>query len=538
MVKYSTMLTVVCGSGVSHMCRNRVIRLLLLVYVACTILPSTVSAQQVVDLNPYVNETPALESLDQRTPLAAAEGFMRAAELGDYEVASKYLDLRYLPEGLSDADGSRLAEQLYIVISRKLQIDFGALSPDPEGLGDDGLPSYRDLLGKIVTIRGSRPIYLQRIPGENGSKIWRISNATIAELPDLYGQFGYSPFVEKVRSLSPSGSFLGVELFNWIVAVLAGSVAAIAWLAIAWPLSKIVTRRRPSHTERVRRYLTRPIPAVIFVALGTYVLRDLGLGATANRIAEGGTVVTLVVVWLLFATINLIRDLYSRYLQARGRDSGLMLVRPVTSTCKVLISLLAITIWLDNVGVNVTALVAGLGVGGLAVALVLQKPMEDILGAITLYTQQPVTVGQFCTSGDVSGTIEEINLRSTRVRKINNNIVVIPNSLFATASIENISERKQILHQQLIRLALDTSEAQLRDTLAKLRDILRSHPHVLTNEWRVRFLEFGEFSKNIEIFAHINTTDWQEFLEIAENLNLKTGGVLESTGVRLALPTR
>ena len=517
---------------------NSLSRLLLLVIVTCTMLPGAVSAQEVVDLNPYVDETPALENMDQRTPLAAAQGFMRAAELGDYEVASQFLDLRYLPEELSDADGKRLAEQLYIVISRKLRIDFGGLSTVPDGLADDGLPSYRDLLGKIVTVRGAQPIYLQRIPDENESRIWRISNATVAQIPDLYARFGYSPFVEKVRSLSPSGSFLGAELFKWMMAILAGSAAVIAWLAIAWPLSSFVTRRHPDYTERVRRYLTRPIPAVIFAVLGVYVLRDLGLGVTASRIAEGGTVVTLLIVWLLFATVNLFRDLYSRYLQARGRESALMLMRPITTTLKVIASVLAVTIWLDNVGVNVTALVAGLGVGGLAVALVLQKPLEDILGAVTLYTQQPVTVGQFCTSGDVSGTIEEINLRSTRVRKINNNVVVIPNSLFATASIENISERKRILHRQLVRLALETSEAHIRDALDKLRDILESHANVLANQWRVRFFEFGEFSKNIEVFAHINTTDWQEFLAIAEDINLKTVGVLESIGIELAKPAR
>jgi MscS family membrane protein len=517
----------------------RMSRLCLLLLLAIhTVLPGAVSAQEVIDGDRYVDEIPDLENLDQRTPLAAVQGFMRAAEMGDYDTASQYLDLRYLPEGLSDADGNRLAEQLYIVVSRKLRIDFGALSTVPDGLTDDGLPSYRDLLGRIATVSGTQPIYLQRIPDENESSIWRISNVTVAQIPDLYAQFGYSPLVEKVRSLSPAGSFLGAELFKWIMAILAGSTAAIAWLAIAWPLSNFMTRRHPDYTEQVKRYLTRPIPAVIFAVLGVYVLRDLGLGVTASRIAEGGTVVTLLVVWLLFATINLVRDLYSRYLQTRNRESALMLMRPLATTLKVVASVLAVTIWLDNVGVNVTALVAGLGVSGLAVALVLQKPLEDVLGAATLYTQQPVRVGQFCTSGEVSGTIEEISLRSTRVRKINNNVVVIPNSLFATASIENLSERKRTLHRQVLRLAVETSEKHIRDALTKLRDILKSHTNVAGNQWRVRFFEFGEYSKNIEVFAHINTTDWEEFLAVAEDINLKTVGVLESVGIDLAKPAR
>ena len=94
-----------------------------------------------------------------------------------------------------------------------------------------------------------------------------------------------------------------------------------------------------------------------------------------------------------------------------------MLLGPVSSTIKVFVALIALTFWLNKVGVEVTALIAGLGVGGIAVALVLQRPLEDILGAFTLYTQQPVMIGQFCTSGDVTGTIDEH--RAIRADKYN-----------------------------------------------------------------------------------------------------------------------
>ena len=463
---------------------------------------------------------------------------MRAAELGDYELASTYLDLRYLPDDLTDSDGAQLAEQLYIVVARKLRVDFNALSNAADGLADDDLPSYRDALGEIATPRGTMTLYLQRIPGANDNRIWRISNATVAQIPELYEQFGFSPLVEKVRQVMPAGSFLGAELFKWVFALIAATGAALAWLALAWPVSRAITRHRIASRARVEHYLTRPIPWVIFVLVGYWTLRDLGLGVTASRLSQGGTLVTFVIVWLLFATVNLLRDLYSTYLEARGRESGLMLMRPVTSTIKIVVALLAITIWLDNIGVNVTALVAGLGVGGLAVALVLQKPLEDILGAITLYTQQPVSIGQFCTAGNVSGTIEEISLRSTRIRKLDNNVVIIPNAIFATASIENVSERRRILHRQMVRLAQDTSQAEIRQLLDGLRESISSHAKVIADGCRVRFVGFGEYSKDIEVFAHIDTTDWQEFLAIAEEINLATQGVLEATGARLAVPPR
>lgn len=350
-------------------------------------LPNSSQAQQVVDLDAFIDDVESLDEVGQRTPLKTAQGFMRFAELGEYERAAEYLDMRYLPDNLSETDGAVLAEQLYIVISRKVRIDFGALSDEPEGMDGDGLPSYRDTLGALETQQGKLSIYLQLIPGKEDTRIWKVSNASVARIPQLYQEYGYSPFAES---------------FKWVIALLAGLTAALAWLVSAWPLSSYLTCRNLRNTDRVRQYLTRPIPTLVFLVVSAEVLRNLGLGITATRIAEGGTLVTIAVVWFLFATTNLLRDIYAKFLQARDRDSGLMLVRPVTSTAKVVIAALATVVWLDNVGVNVTALVAGLGVGGLAVALVLQKPLEDIMGAITLYTQQPVTVGQMCVCGNVT----------------------------------------------------------------------------------------------------------------------------------------
>ncbi len=498
--------------------------------------PGIAWAQEQSEL--LTGEGEPVEQVDLRTPLTSALGFMQFAENGNYVRAAEYLDLRYLPDEMESANGATLAEQLYIVIAREMPIDFGALSDEPEGRDEDGLPSYRDALGRIETSHGQISIFLQYIPGPGDAKIWKVSNSTVAQIPALYDEFGYNKFVEVVHSISPEGSFLGAEYFKWIIALLSGITGALIWLALAWPLSKFVTRRSAENKERVRHFLTRPIPTLIFAVLVYYVLRDLGLGVTASRIAEGGTIVTIAIVWLLFAIINLSRDIYAGYLKARGRDSALMLLRPITSTAKVLLVILAAVIWLDNIGVNVTALVAGLGVGGLAVALVLQKPLEDIMGAITLYTQQQVTVGQFCTCGDVTGTVEEISLRTTRIRTVSNTVVVIPNANFATASIENVTARRRILHNQTVRLALETSEELVRSVLQQLREMLLTIDKVTEDASRVRLIGFGEFSIDVQVFAHVGTTDWGEFLAIAEDINLGTIATLEKVGAKIAEPSR
>ncbi|MFT4519423.1 MAG: MscS family membrane protein [Halioglobus sp.] len=516
---------------------SRVIPAFLLALIT-SLLPALVYSEETAEVAAQLNDVKPIGEIDQSTPLKTAQGFMRFSELGEFESASDYLDLRYLPKVMSETDGATLAEQLYIVISRKLPIEFDALSDVTGGMKGDGLPSYRDTLGTLATTQGKLAIYLQQIPGEGDTRIWRVSNASVARIPQLYELFGYSPYVELIRAQVPEGSFLGAESFKWVIGLIAGIGSAIAWLIIAWPLSLFLTRRNSANTGLVKQYLTRPIPTLIFVLVGATTLKILGLGVTASSIVEGGTLVTIAVVWFLFATINLLRDLYAQFLDSRGRASALMLLSPVTKTIKVVIVLLATVVWLDNIGVNVTALVAGLGVGGLAVALVLQKPLEDIMGAITLYAMQPVTVGQLCTCGEVTGTIEVISLRTTRLRTLKNTVFIVPNAIFATASIENISERNRILHRQTVRLALDTPESVVSNTIEKLREMLLTIDEVTEDASRVRLVGFGEFSLNVEIFAHVGTTQWTEFLAIAEVINLKTLSALEGTGAKLAEPPR
>lgn len=481
---------------------------------------------------------PDRELVEQRSPAGSMRSFMHSAEQGDFESAARYLDLRYLPDSMGEPDGAALAEQLYIIISRQIDIDLDALSDSPDGADNDGLPTYRDLLGTVVTTAGQRAIYMQHVPGEGNERIWKVSNASVARIPELYAEHGYSPVVEWIREFSPEGSLAGIEYFKWMIGLTSAILAALAWLLFAGILSRLITRENPQNQVRVRRYLARPVTALIFIFVGSTAMQSLGLGATAQRVSEAGTIRIIIAVWFLFATVNLFRDLYAQYLSARHREAGLMLLGPITSTVKVLIAIFAVVIWLDNVGVNVTALIAGLGVGGLAVALVLQKPLEDIMGAITLYTQQPVRVGQFCTSGNVTGTIEEINLRTTRVRRPNNNVVLIPNALFANATIENITEKKRSLHRQTVRLSLDTSQEQLEQVIERLKQMVSSYPEVVEDAWRVRFFELGEFSINIDVFAHINTTDFAVFLEHSEAINLATIGILGEVGVSLAKPPR
>ena len=160
----------------------------------------------------------------------------------------------------------------------------------------------------------------------------------------------------------------------------------------------------------------------------------------------------------------------------------MVLMRPLANAIKLLIAVGAVLLWLDNIGINITTVLAGLGVGGVAVALALQKPMEDVFGAVTLYTQQPVRVGDFCRIGTERGTIEEIGLRTTRIRTLTNSVIAVPNSKLASEPIENISARQKIRYRPTLRLRYDTTPEQLQQVLEGIRGLLGSHERVLQDD--------------------------------------------------------
>jgi len=268
------------------------------------------------------------------------------------------------------------------------------------------------------------------------------------------------------------------------------------------------------------------------------VLEMVGIGITAQKIQRSQTLVTIAWTWVLLSGATLIRDVYSAHLAELGRPGAVVLLRPATNAIRVLIVIVALLVWLENVGFNITTLLAGLGVGGVAVALALQKPLEDILGALSLYTQQPVRIGDFCKIGEQLGTVEEIGLRTTRLRTLANSLVAIPNAKLVTEQIDNYSARRMILYRPQLRLRYDTTRAQLRQILHSIREMLASHEHIVQDAPRVRFIGFGEDALILEIFAYIATKDFATYLEYAEDVNLKVLAIIGEAGTNLALPAQ
>ncbi|MGA8727163.1 MAG: mechanosensitive ion channel family protein, partial [Terracidiphilus sp.] len=242
-------------------------------------------------------------------------------------------------------------------------------------------------------------------------------------------------------------------------------------------------------------------------------------------------------VWLLIQFASWSEAYVSRSFQSRNLPGATSILRLARWVVDLLIIFAGVLVSLYYFGVNPTAALAGLGVGGIAVALAAQKTLENVLGGVSLILDQAVRVGDTLKVGDTTGTVEEIGLRSTRLRTVDRTVVSVPNGQMANMSVENLSAREKFWLHPILRLRYDTSVPQINALLAGIRNLLQENTHVEPSSIRVRFLRFGPSSLDVEVFAYVLARDWSQFLEIQEGLQLHMMECVESSGVQIALPS-
>ena len=201
----------------------------------------------------------------------------------------------------------------------------------------------------------------------------------------------------------------------------------------------------------------------------------------------------------------------------------------------ILAIIIGVLVGLYHFGLNPTAALAGLGVGGIAVALAAQKTLENLIGGTSVILDRVVRVGDRVKIGDAIGTVEDVGLRSTRVRTLDRTIVSVPNGQLANANLENISMRDKFLFNQTLNLHKETTGAQMREFVDSLTNLLAHHPAVERGSFRVSFLRLSAFSLDVEIFAYFFAAGWNHFLEMQAELLLQIMDLLQSTEIHMAV---
>jgi MscS family membrane protein len=205
---------------------------------------------------------------------------------------------------------------------------------------------------------------------------------------------------------------------------------------------------------------------------------------------------------------------------------------------KITLFSLALLFTLANWGYNTNTILAGLGVGGLAIALAAQKTLENLFGGVSVISDRPVLVGDYCKFGNQAGTVEDIGLRSTRIRTVDRTLVSVPNSQFSTMTLENFAARDRFLFNPTLKLRGDATTGQIRRVMEGFDDLLRQHPKVDPGRLPVRFTSIGVYAFELQIFAYVDTLDQDEFNWIQTGLLISLLEIIEGAGTGIAVPVQ
>lgn len=327
--------------------------------------------------------------------------------------------------------------------------------------------------------------------------------------------------------------------WTWVypmLAVLTASVASV-WAGGAVPDRDADADGKPDLGPLVLRGF---LQALVFgFTLSGFVWMDRYVhGEPAYLPLLAKTSLLVLGLWLGYRVIETVARVARARFQAQGRAAAATVVLLLQKVAKAALTLVATVLYLDNLGVNVSALLAGLGVGGLAVALAAQRTVENLFGGIMLILDQPVRVGEFCRFGDKMGTIEDIGLRSTKIRTLDRTLVTVPNGSFSQMELENFAKRDKFWLRAELGLRYETKAAQLQALVQAIRQMLLADGRVDPDPARVRFVRFGSHSLDVEIFAYVKAADMHEFLAVREELYLKIMGLVEAAGTGFAFPSQ
>ncbi|QQG35093.1 MAG: mechanosensitive ion channel [Deltaproteobacteria bacterium] len=243
-----------------------------------------------------------------------------------------------------------------------------------------------------------------------------------------------------------------------------------------------------------------------------------------------------VTTWFLFDLINLGFSWLNQFYSKRGQIEIVLLIPLWRRIVKGVIIIFVILFFLQNSGVQITALLAGLGVGGIAIALGAQKAIGDFIGGLILVFDRPIKIGDECRFYDKHGYIESIGLRSVRVRTPEKTLLIIPNSDFSQGRIENVSERDRILFKSLISVHQNTTLKKIQCLLLEFEQLLYNSSYTCKEKIRVTLIGFSKNSFDIEIQAYVLTNNYTEFLSMQENLLMDLMNKIKKLKINLAIP--
>jgi MscS family membrane protein len=475
------------------------------------------------------------DTLGRSTPRGTVLGFIRAMQSEDGNRAVEYLDTWQTGKRAQD-----LALQLNYILNLAVSSSVTTLSAKPEGHPQVNTPANRQIVCIIKTKKGEYKILLERDQKENNPPIWLFSSETLKSVPQIYEETDVPWMKQHLPAYLSETQLAGKPLISLVLPFVVLSLAFLSgWLftslffsLLLKPLRSKIDKTLLKKIGRVRRSLL-----LLIAAAAIYVI-SLCSFSLLERLFWTFLASTMAIVGLMWLTIHVI-EIGAEIIERRRPQATNAVIRLSTTMLEALtivIGLVVIFYYFANI--NLTAVVAGLGVGGIALAFAAQKTIENFFGGVFLVWDKPIRLGDFCKAGEYQGTVEHIGLRSTRIRTLNHTVVFIPNGQLASIGVENFTLRDRSLFRHTLKLRCETSGDQLRDILTQLRELLNRHPRLDSATASVRFVGFGQSSLDVEIFVYILETAWELFLAVQEDLLLQIMDLVASSGSGFSLPSQ
>jgi MscS family membrane protein len=490
---------------------------------------------------------PEKDPFGRETPQGMVAGLMNALAAADYERAVRFFELDTVAgaRGWPVLSGAGLARRFQQVLDRAGSITTPAeLSNDPNGVLNDGMADDVERFGVVKASGGEVPLLAKHVK-RDGKSLWLVSESTLSEIPALLWSLDDGAAANTWIGLLPEGPTLGgAPISHWISLLLAACLSlGLAWLltTLHGPIERLI--RRGGDETKLSRFVAAsagPLRLLIALLLFGIAAQALGVSVVARyRVLFGAQILGwLAVAWLLWRWADAASEVILGRMSRRGQLTAYSAISFLNRAFKALLGVLFLAALLRAFGVNVTAGLAALGVGGLAIALGAQKLFENLIGSLTLIADRPVRIGDFCRFGTTLGTIEEIGIRSTRIRTLDRTVLTVPNGEFSSMHIENYSQRDRFWFHPVLNLRYETSAGQMRHIIQALHAMLSQHPKVDAESARVRFIGLGAHSLDVEIFTYAYASDYSGFLEIQEELLLNCMEIVEASGTGFAFPSQ
>ncbi|HET8937525.1 MAG TPA: mechanosensitive ion channel family protein [Polyangiales bacterium] len=471
------------------------------------------------------------------SPREAVASFQAACESRRYADAAALMDI---PEHARKR-GPELARRLRAVLDHYVSLDVDSLANAPEGKLDDELPSdVEEITHVVIDNHTPEPVRLARIGAEGR---WIFSRRTVQQVDRWFATLPHGWLVEWLPEPLLRIGPAKLAYWQWLTLPL---VLFLAWGIGGWLsrvtrglLKRVAARTRASWDDAMLARVGGPLTLFWVVAIISALLPLLSVAPGAEALLQRvlRVVFLAAVFWMLARGVDIAETLVRTSGWGSAPATG-SLVRLGARISKVAVVIFAAIALLSTWGYSVASLLAGLGIGGLAVALAAQKTVENLFGAFSIGVDQPFREGDFVKVEDFVGTVEMIGLRSTRIRTLDRTLITLPNSKLAEMRLESFTARDRIRLACQLGLVYETRAPQLRQILTELERCLRAQSKIWPDAVVVRFVGFGGSSFNIDIMAWFLTTDWNEFQTIRQDLFLEFMAIVENAGSSFALPTQ